>query len=124
MQNRLFFLSNWEQLRDRKTTQLLASVGTDRMRSGDFSTAGRNIFDPDSRVYNASGVSRIRDPVPRECDPGQPPQSGSQQLFEFFPRLNWSESLGPPGIAAVVAQDVSPAWSPAERTRTVAAKPD
>src|SRR6266853_652999 len=84
--NRLFFLSNLEQLRDRKTTQLLASVGTDRMRSGDFSTAGRNIFDPNSRVYNASGLAVSATQFPGNVVPASRLNRVSQQLFEFFPR--------------------------------------
>ena len=84
--NRLFFLSNLEQLRDRKTTQLLASVGTDRMRSGDFSTSGRNIFDPDSRVYNASGLAVSATQFPGNVIPASRLNRVSQQLFEFFPR--------------------------------------
>ena len=39
IRNRLFFMSNFEGLRDRKTTQTVAAVATDRMRGGDLSTA-------------------------------------------------------------------------------------
>jgi hypothetical protein len=46
IQNRLFFMSNFEGLRDSRTTQTVAAVATDQMRSGNFSLAGRNIFDP------------------------------------------------------------------------------
>ncbi len=54
--NHLFFISNWEELRDRLTTQANASVTTAAMRSGDFSTISQKIYDPATRVYNSAGV--------------------------------------------------------------------
>src|SRR5207245_1082261 len=41
IRDKLFFLSNFEALRDRKTLQGLANVATDRMRAGDFSAQPR-----------------------------------------------------------------------------------
>ena len=52
--NKLFFLSNFEQTRDRKTLQREASVATDKMRAGDFSGAGVGRVDlrsADARLY-------------------------------------------------------------------------
>src|SRR6516164_4058011 len=53
--NRLFFMSNFEALRDRTTSQITTSVATDKMRAGDFSAISQTIYDPLSRVYNAAG---------------------------------------------------------------------
>jgi hypothetical protein len=45
-------MSNFETLREEKTLQGLSNVAPDRMRAGDFSASGRNIFDPVSRAYS------------------------------------------------------------------------
>src|SRR5439155_17546196 len=62
--DRLFFMSNYEALRDRLTTQVNASVPTDAMRAGDFSGQARIIYDPDTRVYNSSGNAISASPFP------------------------------------------------------------
>lgn len=51
LRNKLFFFTNLEFTRDVKTTESTASVATAAMRAGDFSTVGRQIFDPLTRVY-------------------------------------------------------------------------
>ncbi len=51
VRDKLFFLSNFEALRDRKTLQQTSSVAPDRMRAGDFSGQPRQIFDPLTRVF-------------------------------------------------------------------------
>jgi hypothetical protein len=53
--DRLFFMANYEGLREVKTLQGRTNVATDRMRAGDFSASGRGIWDPLTRVYNAGG---------------------------------------------------------------------
>ena len=58
VQNKLFFMANYEGLRDVKTLQQLASVPTARMRAGDFGAAGRNIFDPASRTFTTDAQGR------------------------------------------------------------------
>src|SRR2546421_5477345 len=55
--DRLFFMSNFEQNRDRTTTQARSNVASDTMRDGDFSGQSRAIFDPQSRMFNAAGVA-------------------------------------------------------------------
>src|SRR3546814_20291391 len=42
VRDKLFFMANYEGLRDVKTLQQLRSVATDRMRAGDFGAAGRS----------------------------------------------------------------------------------
>jgi len=51
--DRLFFMSNSEELRDRTTSQVSAGVATAAMRDGDFTFAGFDIFDPLSRAFNS-----------------------------------------------------------------------
>jgi hypothetical protein len=64
LRDKIFFLSNYEGLRDYLTSQILASVPTDRMYTGDFSCdqgsckgSPRLIYDPNTRVIgsDASG---------------------------------------------------------------------
>jgi hypothetical protein len=89
VRNRLFFLSNFEALRDRKTLQQIASVATDRMRAGDFSATNRIIFDPDSRVFgadargNPKAVSATR--FPNQIIPQNRIQSFAGKIHEFYP---------------------------------------
>ncbi len=56
VRNKLFFMANYEGLRDVKTLQQLASVPTDRMRAGDFGGQSRNIFDPASRTFTTDSA--------------------------------------------------------------------
>lgn len=88
--NRLFFLSNLEILRDRKAILQRANVATDRMRAGDFSTSGRDIFDPLSRTFetDASGSERAvsATPFPGNVVPQSRVNPVAQRLLEFYPR--------------------------------------
>jgi hypothetical protein len=84
--NRLFFQSNFEELRDRTTSQLFSSVATDRMRSGDFSASGRTVYDPLTRVYNSSGLAVSATPFPGNSIPSFRFNPISLKLFEFYPR--------------------------------------
>src|SRR6202789_319928 len=53
--DRLFFMSNFEALHDRSTTQQVGSTATLAMRSGDFSAAGLpDIYDPATRVFTGA----------------------------------------------------------------------
>jgi hypothetical protein len=88
IRDRLFFLSNWEELRDRKTLQRTNSVATDRMRDGDFSASGRTIYDPLTRVYTvANGVERAvsASPFPGNRIPVTRFNPAAVKLFEFYP---------------------------------------
>ena len=60
IRDRLFFLVNSEITTDRKTTEQSASVATNRMRAGDYSLAGRQIFDPLTRVYQVDAQGNER----------------------------------------------------------------
>jgi hypothetical protein len=87
--NKLFFTSNFDELRDRLTTQVNASVATNAMRNGDFSQAGRNIFDPQSRVSAT--------PFPNSVIPQSRLNPISIKMLAHFPAPNQ------PGTAAGAA---------------------
>jgi len=82
--DRLFFMSNFEQNRDRITSQARANVASDAMRNGDFSGQSRSIFDPQSRTFNA-GVAIGATPFPGNVVPQFRLNPVSQRLLEFFP---------------------------------------
>jgi len=87
--DRLFFMSNFEGLRDHNTLRQVANVATDRMRSGDFSLAGRPIYDPDNRTFttDASGnllaVSATQ--FPNNIIPAERISPIAKKLLEFYP---------------------------------------
>ena len=83
--DRLFFMSNFEQLRDRTTSQLSASVATAAMRTGDFSNAGKNIFDPLSRVFNSAGIATSAMQFPGNVIPQSRLNSASLKLVSYYP---------------------------------------
>jgi hypothetical protein len=83
--DRLFFMVNYEGLREMKTLQGTASVATERMRAGDFSAAGRQIFDPLTRVYNERGQAISALPFPNQTIPRQRFHPASLKLLEFYP---------------------------------------
>ena len=87
--DRLFFMSNFEGLRDRSTLQQIGSVATDRMRRGDFSASGRNIFDPKTRVIttDANGNQKAISALPYSGNiiPQVQFSPIAQKLLEFYP---------------------------------------
>ncbi len=83
--DKLFFISNFEELRDRTTTQVSAALATTAMRNGDFSFAGRNIFDPLSRTFNAAGAAVSASQFPGNVVPASRLNPKSLQLLEFYP---------------------------------------
>lgn len=90
IKNRLFFLSNFESLKERKHLERVSNVAPDRMRAGDLSGFGRDIYDPLTRTYSADAQGNER-AVSAELFPNQViPESRfdpiSLQLLEFYPR--------------------------------------
>jgi hypothetical protein len=53
--DKLFFMANYEGLRERKALTQTATVPLAAQRTGDFSGSSRLIYDPASRVFNAAG---------------------------------------------------------------------
>ena len=81
--NKLFFMFNWEGLRERKALTSSPSVPLTAWRTGDFSQlrdASGNlipIYDPATRVFDAAGnVIAGADAVPWQHHSGQPDPSG------------------------------------------------
>jgi len=60
IRDRLFFLSNFEALKDRTTSQQIASVTTLAMRNGNFSGVARTIYDPATRVSGRDAQGNIK----------------------------------------------------------------
>ena len=88
--DRLFFMSNFEGLRDRNTLQQVASVATDRMRAGDFSASGRVVYDPATRAFTTDAAGNLKaisaTPFPNNVIlPGQISPI-AKKLLEFYPR--------------------------------------
>ncbi len=90
IRDKLFFLSNFETLRETKTLQGLVNVAPDRMRAGDFSASGRNIFDPASRAFSTDAAGNPRAisamPFPNNQIPQNRFHPISLKLLEFYPR--------------------------------------
>jgi len=89
IRDKLFFLSNFEALRDRKAFQFKVNVATDKMRAGDFSGISQAIYDPLTRVFvpdaqgNPKAVSATQ--FPGNKIPASQLHPISKQLLEFYP---------------------------------------
>src|SRR5579862_727620 len=82
--NRLFFTSNFEALRDRTTSQVRVGVATDLMRAGNFSQISQTIYDPLTRVYNASGAGTAS-PFPGNIIPASEISPQALALLKYLP---------------------------------------
>jgi hypothetical protein len=65
IKDKLFFMTNYEGLRDRTSREARATVATTAMRNGDFSGPGdlRTIYDPDT-IQLVSGTTYTASPFP------------------------------------------------------------
>ncbi|MFN7925800.1 MAG: carboxypeptidase-like regulatory domain-containing protein, partial [Bryobacteraceae bacterium] len=90
IRDKLFFMSNFETLRETKTLQGLSNVAPDRMRSGDFTASGRNIFDPVSRTFSTDAAGNPRAiaavPFPGNLVPPSRFNPVSLKMLEFYPK--------------------------------------
>lgn len=82
--NHLFFTSNFEALHDRTTNQVVVPVATDLMRAGNFSQISQTIYDPRTRVYNASGAGTA-DPFPGNIIPASEISPQALALLKYYP---------------------------------------
>jgi hypothetical protein len=89
--DRLFFMVNYEGLREDRTVEGIYSVPTAAMRAGDFSGLP-TIYDPDTRVMGADGVIRAQ-PFPGNIIPADRLHPTSLQLLEFYPSPNTGTGL-------------------------------
>ncbi len=85
--DKLFFMSNFEELRDRLTTQQTASVPTAAMRSGDFSLLGRTLYDPSTRVFTGS-ASGSATAYPNNQIPVSQFNPAALNLLAYYPYPN------------------------------------
>jgi hypothetical protein len=85
--DRLFFLFNYEALRDRKGLRRLADVPSAAMRNGDYSSIPQSIYDPNTRVRDASGRI-VAQPFPGNRIPLDRFNGKAAQLLEFYPLPN------------------------------------
>ena len=90
--NRLFFMFNWEGLRERKSLTASPSVPLTAWRTGDFSQlrdASGNlipIYDPATRVFDAAGnVLQAPTPFPGNIIPAGRIHPASKKLLAFYP---------------------------------------
>ena len=92
VRNRLFFMVNWEGLRERKSLTASPSVPLTAWRSGDFSglrdASGAliPIYDPATRVFDAAGnVLQAPTAFPNNVIPAGRIHPASKKLAEFYP---------------------------------------
>lgn len=99
--DKLFFMVNWEGLRERKALTRTPALPLTAWRSGDFSqlrdTAGNliPIYDPATRVFDAAGnVLQAPTPFPGNRIPASRIHPVSQKLLAFYP-VPEQERVGP-----------------------------
>jgi hypothetical protein len=87
--DKLFFMSNWEGLKDRTSREARATVATTAMRNGDFSGPGdlRTIYDPDMirQLPNGTWTST---PFPNNRIPQSRFKRPFVKMLEFYPEPN------------------------------------
>jgi hypothetical protein len=80
--DKLFFMSNFEALHDRLTTQQVGSTATASMRAGDFSGFAQ-IYDPATRVFTGSTGSAT--PFPGNIIPQSRLSPQAIALLNYYP---------------------------------------
>ena len=92
LSNKLFFMFNWEGLRENKSLTSNASLPLTAWKAGDFSNlrdANGNlivIYDPATRVFDAAGnVIRAPTPFPDNKIPANRIHPASQKLLKYYP---------------------------------------
>jgi len=87
--NRLFFMSNWEGFKSRRTTTQYSTVLTQEMRSGDFSSiipGGFRLADPLTRSGTYPNITQSV--FPNNQIPANRLSAGSKLLLSFVPLPN------------------------------------
>ncbi|MFN0112410.1 MAG: TonB-dependent receptor domain-containing protein [Blastocatellia bacterium] len=83
--DRLFFLFNWEGLRERKALTATPSLPLTAWRSGDFSGFA-TIYDPATRVFDAAGnVTQAPTPFANNRIPDNRIHPVSRKILAFYP---------------------------------------
>jgi hypothetical protein len=87
--NRLFFMTNYEWFRQRRTQQAVYSLPSDAMRGGNFSElplGTQGIFDPRTRAQQGGQI--VAQPFPGNIIPQSRIHPISQRLLDFYPTPN------------------------------------
>jgi hypothetical protein len=94
--NRLFFMSNFEGFKSRKTTTSLSTVLTSNMRNGDFSSVLPQypLADPNSRAGTYPNITQTL--FPNNQIPKTRLSAGSQLLLKWMPDPNLPTAPGLP----------------------------
>jgi hypothetical protein len=82
--NKLFFMSNYEWLRQRQTQQSVYNVPTPQMFQGNFSQLANTIYNPTTIVTDASGNIISKQPFQNNIIPPNMISSTSQQLLKYY----------------------------------------
>jgi len=85
--DRLFFMTNYEALRDRKGLRQRADVAPAGMRRGDFSTVPARVFDPATRARQMNGAVTAGQ-FPGNVIPASRLNGKAARLLEFYPLPN------------------------------------
>jgi hypothetical protein len=92
IKNKLFFLSNFESLRDRTTSQFIGSVPTPAMRNGDMTAQPHVVYDPLTRVFGADAAGNplalSATPFPGNIVPSIRFNKVTQKLLQYMPLPN------------------------------------
>ena len=86
--NRMFFMSNYEGFRQRRSTQSIYDLPTAAMRGGNFSELTNGIYDPASRVLGSDGKTITANQFPGNVIPTSRLHPTSIKLLEFYPVAN------------------------------------
>ena len=85
--DRLFFLFNWEGLRERKALTQTINLPLAAERTGDFSGNSNIIYDPATRVFDAAGnVIGAPTPFPNNRIPDNRISPVAKKLLAFYPQ--------------------------------------
>jgi hypothetical protein len=92
--DKLFFLANWEGLRERKALTSTITVPLAAERSGNFSANPNIIYDPATRGFDAAGnVITAPTPFPGNVIPDNRIHPISKKLLNFFPLPQTSDRV-------------------------------
>jgi hypothetical protein len=92
IRNKLFFLSNFEALRDRTTSQRIGSVPTVAMRAGNMNEQPHLVYDPLTRVFgkdaNGNPLALSATAFPNNIVPSNRFNTVTQKLLQYIPLPN------------------------------------
>ena len=93
--DRLFFLFNWEGLRERKALTQAINVPLTAERLGDFSGNSSIIYDPATRVFDAAGnVTTAPTPFAGNKIPDNRIHPIAKKLLAFYPQAQLAGRVG------------------------------